>query len=202
MQVTRHDSRRVTPFGHPGITARLTTPPGLSRPPTSFIGPWCQGIHRPPLPTYPHTTTNNTHHNNQQQQQQQQDARVHYANLNPQPTHHHTTTPGRRRGRAWHRNNNPAHPPARHAPARPGLFPQNPNRVPTTPPAPPPQTPFPTTPHGDGRTRSPGTRPGRRSPVPPPPHHTPPTPPPGPAHGMPHGPRTQLLRQRVSLERR
>src|SRR5690348_9688554 len=55
MQVTRHDSRRVTPFGHPGITARLTAPPGLSRPPTSFIGPWYQGIHRPPLPTYPHT---------------------------------------------------------------------------------------------------------------------------------------------------
>jgi hypothetical protein len=58
MQVTRHDSRQVTPFGHPGITARLTAPPGLSRPPTSFIGPWYQGIHRPPLPTYPqHTYT-------------------------------------------------------------------------------------------------------------------------------------------------
>src|SRR5262249_37548971 len=25
---------------------RLTAPPGLSRPPTSFIGSWCQGIHR------------------------------------------------------------------------------------------------------------------------------------------------------------
>jgi hypothetical protein len=60
MQVTRHDSRRVTPFGHPGITARLTAPPGLSRPPTSFIGPWYQGIHRPPLPTYPTHTNHNT----------------------------------------------------------------------------------------------------------------------------------------------
>jgi hypothetical protein len=60
MQVTRHDSRRVTPFGHPGITARLTAPPGLSRPPTSFIGPWYQGIHRPPLPTYPHTQHTHT----------------------------------------------------------------------------------------------------------------------------------------------
>jgi hypothetical protein len=29
---------RVTPFGHPRITARLTTPRGLSRSPTSFIG--------------------------------------------------------------------------------------------------------------------------------------------------------------------
>src|SRR5690606_25974158 len=28
--------------------ARLTTPRGLSRPPTSFIGAWCQGIHRMP----------------------------------------------------------------------------------------------------------------------------------------------------------
>jgi hypothetical protein len=61
MQVTRHDSRRVTPFGHPGITARLTAPPGLSRPPTSFIGPWYQGIHRPPLPTYPHTQHTHTY---------------------------------------------------------------------------------------------------------------------------------------------
>jgi hypothetical protein len=61
MQVTRHDSRQVTPFGHPGITARLTAPPGLSQPPTSFIGPWYQGIHRPPLPTYP-THKNITYH--------------------------------------------------------------------------------------------------------------------------------------------
>ena len=49
--VTPHDWCRVPPFGHPGITARLTAPPGLSRPPTSFIGSWCQGIHRLPLPT-------------------------------------------------------------------------------------------------------------------------------------------------------
>ena len=36
--VTPHNGCWVTPFGHPGITARLTAPPGLSRPPTSFIG--------------------------------------------------------------------------------------------------------------------------------------------------------------------
>src|ERR1041385_302362 len=46
VRVTPHDWCRVSPFGHPGITARLTAPPGLSRPPTSFIGSWCQGIHR------------------------------------------------------------------------------------------------------------------------------------------------------------
>ena len=52
-RVTAHDDCRVSPFGHPRITARLTTPRGLSRPPTSFIGSWCQGIHRAPLKTWP-----------------------------------------------------------------------------------------------------------------------------------------------------
>jgi hypothetical protein len=119
MQVTRHDSRRVTPFGHPGITARLTAPPGLSQPPTSFIGPWYQGIHRPPLPTYP------THKNFTYQQTNHRtpkDTRVHYANLNPPPTHHQQ----------------PPHP--GQPPAMPGqdnnhrLFSQNLNRVSTAPP--------------------------------------------------------------------
>ena len=36
--VTPHDGCWVSPFGHPRITARLTTPRGLSRSPTSFIG--------------------------------------------------------------------------------------------------------------------------------------------------------------------
>jgi hypothetical protein len=36
--VTGHDSCRVSPFGNPRITARLTAPRGLSQPPTSFIG--------------------------------------------------------------------------------------------------------------------------------------------------------------------
>jgi len=52
MQVTRHHSCRVTPFGHPRIHARLTTPRGISQPPTSFIGSQCQGIHHAPLNTY------------------------------------------------------------------------------------------------------------------------------------------------------
>jgi len=51
--VTGHDSSRVSPFGNPRITARLTAPRGLSQPPTSFIGSWCQGIHRAPLITWP-----------------------------------------------------------------------------------------------------------------------------------------------------
>jgi hypothetical protein len=50
--VTGHDSCRVSPFGNPRITARLAAPRGLSQPPTSFIGSWCQGIHRAPLLTW------------------------------------------------------------------------------------------------------------------------------------------------------
>jgi hypothetical protein len=53
VQVTAHNCCRVPPFGHPRITARLTAPRGLSRSPTSFIGSWCQGIHRAPLTTWP-----------------------------------------------------------------------------------------------------------------------------------------------------
>jgi hypothetical protein len=51
--VTGHDSCRVSPFGHPRITAWLAAPRGFSQPPTSFIGSWCQGIHRAPLLTWP-----------------------------------------------------------------------------------------------------------------------------------------------------
>ena len=51
--VTGDESSRVSPFGNPRITARLTAPRGLSQPPTSFIGSWCQGIHRAPLITWP-----------------------------------------------------------------------------------------------------------------------------------------------------
>ncbi len=53
VRVTGHDSCRVSPFGNPRITARLTAPRGLSQPPTSFIGSWCLGIHRAPLLTWP-----------------------------------------------------------------------------------------------------------------------------------------------------
>ena len=47
--VPAHDGRRVSPFGNPRIKARLAAPRGLSQPPTSFIGPVCQGIHHTPL---------------------------------------------------------------------------------------------------------------------------------------------------------
>jgi hypothetical protein len=52
VRVTRHHSCWVSPFGNPRISARLTAPRGLSQPPTSFIGSWCQGIHRTLFITY------------------------------------------------------------------------------------------------------------------------------------------------------
>ncbi|CAL9432658.1 hypothetical protein SUDANB106_02107 [Streptomyces sp. enrichment culture] len=76
-RVTAHDDCRVSPFGHPRITARLTAPRGLSRPPTSFIGSWCQGIHRAPLKTWPI------------------DARVHCAVLKQRPATRHPHPTGR-----------------------------------------------------------------------------------------------------------
>ena len=54
IRVTRHHACWVSPFGHPRITARLAAPRGLSQPTTSFIGSWCQGIHRVLLHTYIH----------------------------------------------------------------------------------------------------------------------------------------------------
>ncbi len=44
--LTGHDPSRVSPFGDPWIKGWLTPPQGLSQSPTSFIGSWCQGIHR------------------------------------------------------------------------------------------------------------------------------------------------------------
>ena len=50
-RVPGHDSRWVSPFGHPRITGRLSPPRGLSQTPTSFVGSSCPGIHRAPLKT-------------------------------------------------------------------------------------------------------------------------------------------------------
>ncbi len=72
VRVTAHDDCRVSPFGHPRITARLTTPRGLSRPPTSFIGSWCQGIHRAPLKTWPQMLASTMQFSNNQPSPTQQ----------------------------------------------------------------------------------------------------------------------------------
>ena len=52
---SRNTLRGVSPFGNPGINVRLSTPPGLSQIPTSFIGSCCQGIHHAPLETSKHS---------------------------------------------------------------------------------------------------------------------------------------------------
>ncbi len=79
-RVTPHNWCWVSPFGHPRITARLTAPRGLSRPTTSFIGSWYQGIHRTPLHTYNKSQPTNN---------KNKDARIHCAILKQHtPTTH------------------------------------------------------------------------------------------------------------------
>ena len=99
--MTRHHSCRVSPFGHPRITARLTAPRGISQPPTSFIGSQCQGIHHAPLNTYNTKPKNEFFRKIAHQHTQQQptpegpshtscalDARNHYPQIK-----HHTPPP-------------------------------------------------------------------------------------------------------------
>jgi hypothetical protein len=49
VRVPAHYHWWVSPFGNPGVKGRSAPNPGLSQPPTSFIGSWRQGIHRVPL---------------------------------------------------------------------------------------------------------------------------------------------------------
>ena len=90
--MTRHHSRRVSPFGHPRIHARLTAPRGISQPPTSFIGFQCQGIHHAPLNTYKHKTKSllklSKLHINTNGEPLLLDARNHYPQIK-----HHTPPP-------------------------------------------------------------------------------------------------------------
>ena len=49
IRVPAHYHWWVSPFGNPGVKGWSAPHPGLSQPPTSFIGSWRQGIHRVPL---------------------------------------------------------------------------------------------------------------------------------------------------------
>ncbi len=96
-RVTAHDDCRVSPFGHPRIKARLTAPRGLSRPPTSFIGSWYQGIHRAPLKTWPQMLASTVQFSNNDQPPITPDQRpqVHWGRHEGQPygrTLRHPTT--------------------------------------------------------------------------------------------------------------
>jgi hypothetical protein len=118
--VTPHDGRRVPPFGHPRINALLATPLGLTRPDTSFIGSWYQGIHRAPLHTYTHTLVK------ARQQKPSNyiysDARIHYPVLK-HPTNPATPT----------EPPDPAHPPPRRGKARQRYDPRSRTRLKTQP---------------------------------------------------------------------
>src|SRR5215212_2039730 len=101
-RVTPHDWCGVPPFGNPRINARLTAPRGLSQPPTSFIGSWCQGIHRAPLTTWPHKNTAQPAPGRtpivrayKNSESESKDARVHCAVLNVRPDTGHPTPPAR-----------------------------------------------------------------------------------------------------------
>ena len=102
-RVPRHDSRWVSPFGHPRITALLSTPRGFSQTHTSFVGSSCQGIHRAPFKTYGNTKTLCDYKNCLQ------DARVHYAVLKKQPHTNptHAFAPDRTREDQPHTPQNP-----------------------------------------------------------------------------------------------
>src|SRR5262249_44564228 len=135
---TAHDGRRVSPFGNPRITAWLPAPRGISQAPASFLGSWCQGIHRAPLKTW-HTTTyirRGTPPPRREEELQVLDARVHCAVLKKQTATPATTTktsppppPPRRQPRARREN-----------PGRERPLPQDP---PACPPGPAPRSPVP-----------------------------------------------------------
>ncbi len=153
VRVTGHISSRVSPFGNPRITARLPAPRGLSQAPTSFIGSWCQGIHRAPLKTYQHTTKT-------QLTQKQRCSRPLYSSQatgrkqphTPTPTRH--TIPGGSTSKAIPATRPHHTPPKRGGPTRPAVkqhahhrtsvpAPSGPNSVPK----PPHTTPTPFQPH-------------------------------------------------------
>lgn len=68
--VPAHNSRRVSPFGHPRIKALSAAPRGLSRPHTSFIGTVCQGIHHTPLQAHTPARPHEKHQTTRQPSQQ------------------------------------------------------------------------------------------------------------------------------------
>ena len=161
-QVTGNEPGGVTPFGNPRITARLPAPRGLSQAPTSFIGSWCQGIHRMPLQTC-NTHTNTTpqreamtrHARNHRNKRCSRPLCSSQATRNPEPhTRHHNPQPETTQSEWYARKDRPAtrrnhHP---HTTSAGGPVPSGPNSVPTTPPTQPPH--FPTRPPGEPRNRA------------------------------------------------
>jgi hypothetical protein len=128
---TAHDGRRVSPFGNPRITAWLPAPRGISQAPASFIGSWCQGIHRVPCKTWHihalHTTTQRPPRS---AGGSRIDARVHCAVLKKRDRASPPPPPDRGGPGSRPRRENP--PPAGRR------FPQDPTACPAAGPRPPP----------------------------------------------------------------
>jgi hypothetical protein len=99
-RVTAHDDCRVSPFGNPRIKAWLTAPRGLSWPPTSFIGSWCQGIHRAPLKTWPQMLASTVQFSNNDQPPTTPPKRA--SSLGPDQKDDHTAAPSDTQQRARH----------------------------------------------------------------------------------------------------
>lgn len=99
-RVTAHDDCRVSPFGNPRIKAWLTAPRGLSWPPTSFIGSWCQGIHRAPLKTWPQMLASTVQFSNNDQPPITPPIQA--SSLGPDQKDDHTAAPSDTQQRARH----------------------------------------------------------------------------------------------------
>jgi hypothetical protein len=79
---TGHQAGQVTPFGNPGITVQLATPPGISQPHTSFIGH--------PAPRHPPCALHNL--TNTAKSDRNKDTHAHYTNLKQHTSHTKPTT--------------------------------------------------------------------------------------------------------------
>ena len=115
-RATGHQTGQVTPFGNPGITVQLATPPGISQPHTSFIGH--------PAPRHPPCALHNlTEHQSNQVDTKTLTHTIQISNNTPAAPDT-TTTPHRSNHlHAQQPNAMPQHDQAR------DVLPQNPNRV-------------------------------------------------------------------------
>jgi hypothetical protein len=140
VQVTRHDSCWVTPFGNPRINASLPTPQGISQAGTSFIGSRCQGIHHVPLPTCQTNPQHNKQHTTKTchrrvmalNQQSIRDTTFKRTIITLQTTHTKGACGMLASTIQESRNKSPTSPRPDHSPNR-RLMPQTPNSMPCTP---------------------------------------------------------------------
>lgn len=113
---TGHQAGQVTPFGNPGITVQLATPPGISQPHTSFIGH--------PAPRHPPCALHNL--TNTAKSDRNKDTHAHYTNLKQHTSHTRHTSCDEQ---ALARTQTQPKPRVRGMTRLRDVLPQNPNRV-------------------------------------------------------------------------